>query len=665
MKKKIVSSISIISLLSLIFLFVSSNSVMTQERNSFQDEYVPNEVLVKFKKDVGKYLIKEGINSVQGKVITNLGEEISTFQWDSDIPSLRSFLLDPDLLHIKVPEAIGTEQAIYSLNLNPNIEYAEKNLIFHICVDPVDTHFSRLWGLKNTGQTDGTYDADIDAPEAWDIFTGSSDIVVAVIDSGIDYEHIDLQANIWTNPGETGGGKETDGIDNDGNGYKDDWRGWNFVNNNNDPMDDYSYIYHGTHVAGTIGAVGNNDTGVTGVNWNVKLMAVKSMNSQGGGTTANAIKAIDYSTKNEAHLSNNSWAGPGYSQALFDAISRAKDKDKLFVAAAGNFGERLNWYDNDQTPVYPASYNLDNIIAVLSTDHNDCLSSFSHYGHYSVDIGAPGGSLTGGVEDIYSTKRGNDYQYLAGTSMATPYVAGVAALALGKCPPLLYSQLKTRILNKSDYLSSLNNKCVSSGRVNAYSVIYDPYPPSAAPSNLSATPTAWDIIRLTWQDNSNYEIGFEVKRKKAGEADFSHLKSVDDNVILTQDETAESGITHYYKVRAYNLAGITSFTNTASAIIPTGLPAAPYGLSARFFQGANKVRLTWIDNSNNEQGFKIERKSEYEPPWQEIGTVGPNVTIYYDQDYFDHDTFYYYRIRAFNPSGNSAYSSIVHVYIPW
>ncbi|MGB2844259.1 MAG: S8 family peptidase, partial [Candidatus Aminicenantaceae bacterium] len=532
MKKKIVSRISILSLLSLIFLFVSSNSVTTQERYSFQDEYVPNEVLVKFKKDVGKYLIKEGINSVQGKVITNLGEEISTFQWDPNISSLRSFLLDPDLLHIKVPEAIGTEQAIYSLNLNPNIEYAEKNLIVHICVDPVDTHFWRLWGLKNTGQTDGTYDADIDAPEAWDIFTGSSDIVVAVIDSGIDYEHIDLQANIWINLEEFNGDP---GVDDDGNGYVDDIRGWNFVNNNNDPMDDYSLlnIYHGTHVAGTIGAVGNNDTGVTGVNWNVKLMAVKSLGSQGGGTIANAVKAIDYSTKNEAHLSNNSWTiGSSYSQALFDAISRAKDKEKLFVAAAGNFGPFSNWFDNDQKPVYPASYNLDNIIAVLSTDHNDDLSWFSHYGHSSVDIGAPGGSDTGGVEDIYSTKRGNDYQYLCGTSMAAPHVTGVAALVLGICPLLSHSQLKTRILNKSDYLSSLNNKCVSSGRLNAYSVIYDPSPPpSAAPSNLSAIPTAWDIIRLTWQDNSNYEIGFEVKRKKAGEANFSHLKSVDDNVI--------------------------------------------------------------------------------------------------------------------------------------
>jgi len=266
MKKVFLLSVSTVLCLFLAFLSVKTSLVATQEVFNTFEEYVPNEVLVKFKKDIGKYFIEQAIDSVQGRIVTHLGKEISTLEWNPDFSSLRSFLLDPDLLHIKVPKEIGTEQAIYFLSLNPNIEYAQKNLIYYAEDVPNDTHFSKLWGLHNTGQTGGKTDADIDAPEAWDIFTGSSNIVVAVIDTGIDYDHEDLAANIWINPGESGGGKETNGIDDDGNGYVDDFRGWNFVGNNNDPMDDNSSgdTYHGTHVAGTIGAVGNNDKGLAG-----------------------------------------------------------------------------------------------------------------------------------------------------------------------------------------------------------------------------------------------------------------------------------------------------------------------------------------------------------------------------------------------------------------
>ncbi|GAH37440.1 unnamed protein product, partial [marine sediment metagenome] len=235
MRKTALGSLASLLLLPLIFLPVSNNPIATPEVYVHQEEYVPNEVLVKFKKDISKESIQEAINYVQGEIITYLGKEISPFQWDpADFP-LRSFRLDPDLFHIKVPEAIGTEEAISVLLKNPNVKYAEKNGIVHAVITPLDTYFNELWGLHNTGQAGGTVDADIDAPEAWDIFTGSSDIVVAVIDSGVDYNHIDLTPNIWINPGESGNGKETDGIDNDDNDYIDDFRGWNFVSNNNNP----------------------------------------------------------------------------------------------------------------------------------------------------------------------------------------------------------------------------------------------------------------------------------------------------------------------------------------------------------------------------------------------------------------------------------------------
>jgi len=250
--------------------------------------------------------------------------------------------------------------------------------------------------MRNTGQTGGTPDADIDADAAWNIFTGSSNVVVAVTDSGINYNHIDLQTNIWVNPGESGDSKETDGIDNDGNGYVDDWRGWDFYNGDNNPMDSYS---HGTHVAGTIGAVGNNDEGVTGVCWTVKLMALRC-GTGGSISTDAAISAIDYATDKKVNVINASWGGPNYYQSLYAAINRARTKGILFVAAAGNYMGNTQWYDNDEKAVYPSCYDLDNIVSVLSTDHNDNRSSFSHYGKTTVDIGAPGRTNDGTNKDI-------------------------------------------------------------------------------------------------------------------------------------------------------------------------------------------------------------------------------------------------------------------------
>lgn len=271
---------------------------------------------------------------------------------------------------------------------NPAVKYAEPNYIVNATLTPNDPDFSKLWGLHNTGQTGGTSDADIDAVEAWDITTGSSNVVIAVIDSGvainsnISVGHPDLINNIWTNQGET---SCTDGVDNDSNGYIDDCYGWDFLDNDNDPMD---YSSHGSHVSGTIAAVGNNNEGISGVMWNASIMPLRFLDAAGSGNTADAISAILYATENGAHVINNSWGGGGFSQALEDAISLS---NAVVVCAAGNNGA-----DNDSTPFYPASYSSDNIISVAATTNNDDLASFSNYGAASVDIAAPG---TG----IYST----------------------------------------------------------------------------------------------------------------------------------------------------------------------------------------------------------------------------------------------------------------------
>jgi len=338
----------------------------------------------------------------------------------------------------------------------------EPNFVVWAGVMPNDTQFSNMWALNNTGQTGGTVDADIDAPEAWDITTGDGSVVVAVIDTGIDYTHPDLVSNIWINAGEIAG----DGIDNDTNGYIDDIHGWDFVNDDGNPMDDDG---HGTHVAGTIDARGNNALGVSGVAPNVKLMALKFLDSEGFGYVSDAVSAVNYATMMKRDhgvnvvATNNSWGGGSFSQALYDAISAANTQDILFVAAAGNDGR-----DNYYYASYPANYDLPNVISVASTDHNDELSWFSNYGA-NVDLAAPG-------ESILSTLPGGGYGTLSGTSMATPHVAGAVALLKMAEPGLTGAQIKARLLAQSDEVlpytvSPAQGYVMTGGRLNLASAL--------------------------------------------------------------------------------------------------------------------------------------------------------------------------------------------------
>jgi subtilisin family serine protease len=322
---------------------------------------------------------------------------------------------------------------------------------------PNDTHFGLLYGMHNTGQTidgqAGVVDADIDAPAAWDIGTGTTNFVLGVIDTGIDYNHPDLAANMWVNPGEIAG----NGIDDDGNGFIDDIYGWNFVSDTSNPYDDH---YHGTHCAGTVGGVGNNSLGVAGVCWRVKMMALKFLDSSGSGAISDAVDATLYATRMRAKLTSNSWGGGGYSQAMFDAIEEAGRSNILFVAAAGNdYGN-----NNDTNPTYPASYTNANVIAVAATDNRDQLAGFSNIGLTSVDLGAPG-------VDTYSCQPGTGYQYLSGTSMATPHVAGACALAWSINPAASAAQVKQAILDGAEPIPALAGKCATGGRLNVFNAI--------------------------------------------------------------------------------------------------------------------------------------------------------------------------------------------------
>lgn len=325
----------------------------------------------------------------------------------------------------------------------------EPDYIVHAnAAEPSDTAFTSLWGLHNTGQNGGKADADIDAPEAWDYTTGSRSVLVGVIDTGIDHTHPDLAANMWINLNEIA----ANGLDDDNNGYVDDVRGWDFANNDNNPMDDH---LHGTHCAGTIGGVGNNGKGVVGVCWQVSLVGLKFLSSSGSGTISDATEAVAYGTQIGVDMTSNSWGGGGYSLLLKSAIDAAGTANILFIAAAGN--ESSN---SDSEVNYPSGYDSANIIAVAATTRSDVLSYFSNYGAVTVDLAAPG-------SEIYSTAPSGGYATLSGTSMATPHVTGACALLLAHNPTLSPTAVKTALLSSVDPLPALKGLCVSGGRLNA------------------------------------------------------------------------------------------------------------------------------------------------------------------------------------------------------
>jgi len=394
----------------------------------------------------------------------------------------RSFRVVPGLSSVQLPPGMTVEQALRLFNKADGILYAQPNYrLKALSKFPNDPRFDELWGMHNTGQTGGTVDADIDAPEAWDVATGSSDVIVAVIDSGVDYTHPDLAANMWVNEAELNG---TPGQDDDGHGYIDDIYGYDFCNNDGDPMDDH---WHGTHCAGIIGAVGNNAQGVAGVCWNVKIMALKFLDSDGDGWSSDAIAALDYSVIMGANLSSNSYGGSGYEQAFKDAVNAAGAAGQLFMAAAGND----NLQNNDVIPHYPSSYDSDSIIAVLSTDKIDFISSFSNYGAASVDLGAPGSS-------ILSCNLGGGYKYGSGTSMATPHVAGAAALIWSINPTLSNTEVKDILLESVDQV--LPTLCVSDGRLNLNNAVLQTKAPwlEVEPESGTVSPADSNDVTLTF-----------------------------------------------------------------------------------------------------------------------------------------------------------------------
>ena len=387
------------------------------------------------------------------------------------------------LERVELPGNMTVEAATKMFAANPHVRFAEPNYVYQpaIANDPSYTNGS-LWGMYSDDQTTPvgppgtTNQYGSQAEKAWDAgFIGSSSVVIGVIDEGIDINHPDLAANIWTNPGEIPG----NGIDDDGNGYVDDMHGWDFFNNDASVFDG-SGDDHGTHVAGTIGGVGNNSTGVAGVAWDTTMISAKFLGPNGG-STADAVLAVDYLTDLKLNYgvnvkaTNNSWGGGGYSQTLFDAIDRADQADILFIAAAGNGG-----VNNDLSPHYPSSYTNQNVIAVAAL--NSSGSNIYSYGPVSVDIGAPGGG-------VRSTLPFNSYGSYSGTSMATPHVAGAVALYASEYPTATASEIRNAILSTAAPTAGLNGLVATNGRLDAFAAVLSGNPPGVQ-VNLDAVDAA-------------------------------------------------------------------------------------------------------------------------------------------------------------------------------
>ena len=482
------------------------------------------------------YLDKLNINqaeAVPGEYIVRLKSKTSALNVQSISKSLASYIKSSipalNIVVIKRPVFENSLSVMKSLQQNQLVDIVEPNYIYKSSRLPDDILLEKLWGLRNIGQKDssgraGVAGIDIGAEQAWDLEIGSEQMLVAVIDTGINFNHPDLINNLWTNEAELNGQAD---VDDDNNGVVDDIHGYNSITGNGNALDDHG---HGTHCAGTIGATGHDGKGIVGVNWKVKLMAVKFLASNGSGTLENALKSVDYATKMGAKVLNNSWGGGGFSQTLLDSIKRSHDAGTIFIAAAGNDGS-----NNDNKPAYPASYDVPNIISVAAIANKGEKATFTNYGKRSVHIGAPG-------VNIYSSVLGEGYESWSGTSMAAPHVSGVAALVWAHEPSLTALELKTRLLQTASPLPALKKITKTGGMVNAFFALtnripeIDPNDPINWQTKVvdvaSASPYLKDtnqIFELKFEGVKEFALYFE---KFDTEANYDLVKLIAGDLVV-------------------------------------------------------------------------------------------------------------------------------------
>lgn len=551
--------------------------------------------------------------------------------------------------HVRLPAGMDVEGMRQWYQGQPDVEYAEPNYIVHKAAIPDDTHFDTQWGLRNIAQTvngvTGTAGADINATSAWDKHTGDGTVVVALVDTGVDYSHPDIVNNIWTNPLDG-----SDGIDNDNNGKVDDIRGWDFANNDADPMDD-DVDGHGTHVAGIVGAEGNNGAGVSGVNWHVKLMPLKVLRSDGFGDVANIVAAIDYAIAKGVSVINASYAfdcGDTPSQSEHDALDRARAAGILVALAAGNDG-----CDNDTAPTYPASHALNNLLSVGASDQFDQRATFvrggsSNFGAQSVHLFAPG-------KNVYSTLRValGSYGLENGTSMSAPHVSGAAALLKSYRPTLSMFQVREILLKTAAAKAALAGLAVTGGRLDIGAAMDFDLAVSTPiqPSHLAAVKVHDSRIDLSWLDDSTVETGWKLEYRSDPNVNFptTPRAQLGSGSLTYADSSVQAGEGTYngYRIKAVNNFGDSAPTAEVKLVTP---PLAPTNLTAS--GSGDTLTVSWTDRSARESGYRLERASGG-GLFSEIASLPANTTTYQDSG-LSIGTEYRYRARAY--SGVAGYS---------
>lgn len=489
---------------------------------------------------------KFGLSSphVENQLIVTLKDDI---QKSSAMQSFRSFSQESEALNgrsylLKFDSKTDLEAMAERLAARGDVVAVEANQIYKLLeTKPNDPSFLELWGLKNEGQENGRAGVDIGAATAWEQTTGSRDVVVAVIDSGVDYNHPDLRDNIYQNPGETGidangSDMRSNGLDDDGNGLIDDWRGYDFIDNDNDPMDQHS---HGTHVAGTIGAKGDNAIGIAGVNWNVSLVPIKVFSAAGSTSTDALVKGIEYATTLGVFATNNSWGGAEYSEAIFGAIQRAKEKDIIFVAAAGNESE-----NNDIGLHFPSNLDVSNIISVAAIDRHDSLAIFSNYGENTVDVAAPG-------EDIYSTLPQGKYGIKSGTSMAAPHVTGALALIKSKFPELSADEIKAKIINSTVRTNALSKRVIH-GRIQVANALEKDETAPSKVVGFDITRSGLNNLALSWSASGD--------DGEVGEAS-QYLIRISSEAVSTEEQWGAATVIHSSDMRKESTAVFATLRN--------------------------------------------------------------------------------------------------------